>query len=75
LCIIEVDSVEYSYVTVNLTVYNPLGRRVRELIPGGLMGTGESKAVINGRGLVSGQYYLILKTSDESIQYPITMVR
>jgi len=43
---------------VHLEVYDPLGRRVKELIPGRWMGAGEQRVVLNASGGQTGMSIL-----------------
>ena len=60
---------------VHLEVYDPLGRRVKELIPGRWMGAGEQCVVLNGRNLSSGMYWLQVGVGGEVSQRAVSLVK
>jgi hypothetical protein len=61
--------------SVHLEVYDPLGRRVKELIPGRWMSAGEQRVVLNGRDLSSGMYWLQLGAGGEVSQRAVSLVK
>jgi hypothetical protein len=60
---------------VHLEVYDPLGRRVRELIPGSWLSAGEHSLPFNRAGLSSGMYILMVGTGDYVSERKVTLVR
>ena len=49
---------------VTMEVYDPLGRRVRDLIPGSWLAAGEHSVNWNATGIPTGQYLLKAKAAD-----------
>ena len=61
--------------SVRLEVFDPLGRRVRDLTPAGWMEAGENSLLFNGAGLSSGIYILQLEAGDEKLERTVSLVR
>ena len=61
--------------SVHLEVFDPLGRRVRDLIPGSWVTAGEHSLILNGEGLSSGVYYLQLGEGKEVSRKAVSLVK
>jgi len=60
---------------VHLEVYDPLGRRVRELIPGSWMSAGEYRLSWNAAGIPSGKYLIRAQAGDWSREEPAVKIK
>jgi len=60
---------------VHLEVYDPLGRRVRELIPGNNLSAGEHSVLLNCAELSSGVYALRLGKGDMTTAKMVNLVK
>jgi len=60
---------------VHLEVYDPLGRRVRELIPGSWLAAGEQKLMMKMMMMPSGRYVLRLSNGNETLAQKISLIK
>ena len=60
---------------VHLEVYDPLGRRVRELIPGSWLAAGEQTLLFNGEELSSGVYLLKARSGGATTEQKVAVTR
>jgi hypothetical protein len=60
---------------VSLTVYDVLGRRVRELTPAGWFEAGERRMMLDGKDLSTGVYYLRANTGVAASEQQITLIK
>ena len=58
-----------------LELFDPLGRRVRDLTPAGWYEAGENTLLFNGEGLSSGSYILKLEAGGEKLERVISLVK
>jgi hypothetical protein len=60
---------------VSLEVYDPLGRRVRELTPAGWFGAGLHTLPLDGANLPAGSYFIVLDAGEDVLAAPVTVVK
>jgi hypothetical protein len=64
---------------VNLSIFDPLGRRVAELIPTGLVNGpyagGKSSVVWDAAGMPAGQYIVRLQAGNQQLSQRLSLVK
>lgn len=60
---------------VTIGLYDAGGREVRRIVDGRNFVAGTHRLIISSDGLAGGTYYVVLKTADEQISTPITVLR
>ena len=60
---------------VSLQIFDPMGRRIRELLPGKTLTAGDYSFIISADGLPGGKYFLILDNAGEKCACPIVTLK
>jgi hypothetical protein len=60
---------------VHLEVYDLVGRRVKDLIPGSWLGAGEERVVMDADGMAGGSYWVMVNAAGEKRVGKVTVVK